>query len=230
MPLAAVVTLLVCVNVVANNVALAIGPAVLFALAMVAVLLGLARWDGLTAADLGLARADVRSGLRWGALAIGVVLVGYSLALLVPMGREAFMDERSALDTGDALAAALIRIPVATVVLEEIAFRGVLLAMASRRWGPTRGVLVSSLLFGFWHVLPAGAAQASNPAVSGTFGASLLATVAWVSLTVLGTGLAGLVFCWLRRRSGSLIAPMCLHWGTNGFGVLFGLIVRSAGG
>jgi membrane protease YdiL (CAAX protease family) len=34
------------------------------------------------------------------------------------------------------------------------------------------------------------------------------------------TGLAGVVFCELRRRSGSLLAPAGLHWATNGLGVL----------
>jgi len=38
--------------------------------------------------------------------------------------------------------------------------------------------------------------------------------------TVLFTGLAGVVFCELRRRSGSLLAPAGLHWATNGLGVL----------
>ena len=38
--------------------------------------------------------------------------------------------------------------------------------------------------------------------------------------TVLFTGLAGVVFCELRRRSGSLLASAGLHWATNGLGVL----------
>ena len=38
--------------------------------------------------------------------------------------------------------------------------------------------------------------------------------------TVLFTGLSGVVFCELRRRSGSLLASAGLHWATNGLGVL----------
>lgn len=45
-----------------------------------------------------------------------------------------------------------------------------------------------------------------------------------VAITVLATiaftTLAGIVFAELRRRSGSLAAPIGLHWATNGFGVL----------
>jgi membrane protease YdiL (CAAX protease family) len=31
----------------------------------------------------------------------------------------------------------------------------------------------------------------------------------------------GVWFWWLRDRSGSLLAPMALHWSTNGLGYLF---------
>ncbi|HEX7538425.1 MAG TPA: CPBP family intramembrane glutamic endopeptidase [Dermatophilaceae bacterium] len=41
-----------------------------------------------------------------------------------------------------------------------------------------------------------------------------------VLATIAFTTLAGIVFAELRRRSGSLVAPIGLHWATNGFGVL----------
>jgi membrane protease YdiL (CAAX protease family) len=34
------------------------------------------------------------------------------------------------------------------------------------------------------------------------------------------TAAAGVLFCELRRRSGSLLAPIGLHWAVNGLGVL----------
>jgi membrane protease YdiL (CAAX protease family) len=42
-----------------------------------------------------------------------------------------------------------------------------------------------------------------------------------VAGTVIFTGLAGVVLCELRGRSGSLLAPILLHWAVNGFGELF---------
>jgi len=36
---------------------------------------------------------------------------------------------------------------------------------------------------------------------------------------------AGFVFTWLRRRSGSLIAPIALHWSLNGLGALAAALV-----
>lgn len=44
--------------------------------------------------------------------------------------------------------------------------------------------------------------------------------MAGVTGAVLATGAAGFVFSWLRRRSGSLIAPIALHWSLNGLGAL----------
>jgi membrane protease YdiL (CAAX protease family) len=43
------------------------------------------------------------------------------------------------------------------------------------------------------------------------------------------TGLAGVVFCELRRRSGSLLASAGLHWATNGLGVLVAAAVWAWG-
>ena len=49
--------------------------------------------------------------------------------------------------------------------------------------------------------------------------------LAGVTLVVLATGAAGFVFSWLRRRSGSLIAPIALHWSLNGLGALAAALV-----
>jgi membrane protease YdiL (CAAX protease family) len=50
--------------------------------------------------------------------------------------------------------------------------------------------------------------------------AGLSASVAGQVLVVLGsvavTFVAGLIFCWLRLRSRSLIAPVMAHFATNG--------------
>jgi membrane protease YdiL (CAAX protease family) len=72
----------------------------------------------------------------------------------------------------------------------------------------------SSALFGLWHVLPAGGLAGYNPAVAGALhgaGGQLLVTAAAVA----ASALAGVLLCWLRLRSGSLLAPVMLHTATN---------------
>src|SRR5699024_775309 len=84
-------------------------------------------------------------------------------------------------------------------------------------------LLGSSLLFGLWHVLPASAAAAGNAALAGVVhGLGGLTQFALIAGTVLFTAAGGLVAGELRRRSGSVLASIGMHWATNGLGVLFG--------
>src|SRR5687768_3631586 len=80
-----------------------------------AVLLMIARWDGLTPADLGLDAAGVRRGLRWAPVLVAIVLLVLLVLLAVPAGREAFRDGRAAdLSLGRMLSGALVRVPFGT--------------------------------------------------------------------------------------------------------------------
>jgi membrane protease YdiL (CAAX protease family) len=78
-------------------------------------------------------------------------------------------------------------------------------------------------LFGLWHVLPALDLARTNNAVAGSGRRARLAVA--VVGTVAFTAAAGVLFGELRRRSGSLLAPMLLHWATNAAGVLGSALV-----
>ena len=80
---------------------------------------------------------------------------------------------------------------------------------------------MSSALFGLWHVLPALGGGAANESVAGIVGDGVAGTALRVAGTVIFTGLAGVLLCELRARSGSLLAPILLHWAVNAFGELF---------
>lgn len=81
--------------------------------------------------------------------------------------------------------------------------------------GTTRGVLVASMLFGLWHVLPAWRVSDVNPALGDLFGDDGLGQAAAVALAVLGTSVAGVGLCLLRYWSGSVLAPILVHITTN---------------
>ena len=53
-------------------------------------------------------------------------------------------------------------------------------------------------------------------------------TSAAIRRPLIATAAAGFVFSWLRRRSGSLIAPIALHWSLNGMGALAAALVWHA--
>jgi membrane protease YdiL (CAAX protease family) len=183
-------------------------------------LLTIARWAGLSWAGLGLGRATQRRGLTWALAAIAAVAVAFAIGAALPLTRDAFRDTRYHLGWGQALLTAFVLIPVGTVLFEEVAFRGVLWGLLRQVYGTWQATVISSALFGLWHVLPSLGLAASGQAVGGAVGHRTSGQFISVMGTVLFTSLAGVVFCELRRRSGSLLAPAGLHWATNGLAVL----------
>ncbi|MFJ4568472.1 lysostaphin resistance A-like protein [Streptomyces caelestis] len=197
---------------------LAPGAYVLTCVIAAAALLLIARWDGLTRADLGLDTDALYRGLWWASVLVAAVLAVFLVGLALPATREAFEDERAAgLTLGQLLWRVLIRVPVGTVLLEEVAFRGVLWAMVRRRRGTAWATAVSSVLFGLWHVLPSRGLSRANAAAA-VLGTGPTGTALSVAAAVVATTAAGVILCELRRRSGSLLAPAALHWAVNGFG------------
>jgi membrane protease YdiL (CAAX protease family) len=178
------------------------------------------RLAGLSWADMGLGPGTWRPGLRWAGAEIGVAAVVVAAGAALPLTRPAFRDSRYHVDLGSALLTSFVLIPVGTVLLEEVAFRGVLWGLLRRARGTAAATVISSLLFGLWHALPSLRLASDNDAISGTIGTGRSAQVVTVLGTMAFTAGAGVVFCELRRRSGSLLAPAGLHWAVNGLSVL----------
>ena len=199
------------------------GAHVAVGLGLVACLVAIARGQGLTAADLGLARSTWPAGLRWGAAAAVLVVVVYVLAYVTGPVREALPDGEGGPGWA-ALWTVLVVIPLGTVLPEELAFRGLLLALLDRRYGDLSAILLSSGLFGLWHVVPSLGGGTANATMASVVGADAAGTVVRVLVTVVFTSLAGVVLCALRLRSGSLLAPVLAHWTVNGLGVIATLI------
>lgn len=150
-----------------------------FAVAVAAV-------SGRSAAQLGL--RNTVAGVKWGAAASAVPVIGSAVVAAIPALR------RRVRPSEDELAEwVLFRIPVGTVLTEELLFRGVLDAASPA---------LSPIFFGLWHIHPA---RAAGDTVVGT---------------VVATAAAGVVFSWLRARSGSVLAPALLHYFLNAGGAV----------
>jgi uncharacterized protein len=184
----------------------------------------LMRANGLDWADLGLGPEHWKSGLGYALAAVAVVASAIALGVLLPMTRPLFMNHHYATISG-ALIASMVIIPLQTVIPEELAFRGVLHGALNRAWGFRGVALAGSLLFGLWHVATSLGLTSNNVGFTRLFGGGIVGMLAGVTLAVLATGAAGFVFSWLRRRSGSLIAPIALHWSLNGLGALAAALV-----
>jgi membrane protease YdiL (CAAX protease family) len=155
------------------------------------------------------------AGLRYGAGAFGVLLLVLVVAAVIPVTSGFLHDSRAQIDGGRLLYELGVSIVLLTAIPEEFAFRGVLLGSALRLWGPWRASLITSALFGLWHIAPTLHTMPDNRAVAGV-SASVGGQVLLVLGSIAVTFIAGLVFCWLRLRSRSLIAPIMAHVATNG--------------
>jgi membrane protease YdiL (CAAX protease family) len=216
--LGAVVAILVVVNVAnkygPSGTGLVAGPLV----ALILVLLG--RRAGLSWHDLGLSRRTLLPGLKYAVGAVAAVAVVYAIGAAIPATRPAFQDVRYHLHLSAALLTAFVVVPLGTVLLEEVAFRGVLMGLVNRHRGAVWASLTSSVLFGLWHILPSLRLNSANGAVGSVLGTGPAGQVLAVAGAVGFTAVAGLLLCEMRRRSGSLLAAAALHWATNGLGLL----------
>jgi uncharacterized protein len=190
------------VVLIAHNLWVERLPAALYVptcLATTVALRGLAGWAGIGGGETGLSTAGLGLGLAVGAAVALAVVVAAALPVTRPLFGDRRMTGVGALGTAYRAA---VRIPLGTVAVEEVAFRGVLLALLDRL-APFGGAVAGScLLFGLWHVVPVRATLATN---------HLPVRPVAVGAAVVATGLAGAGFCWLRLATGGLAAPMIVH-------------------
>lgn len=191
------------------------GPPIVSVSIVTAALVLVAWTAGATFADVGLGRADMRAGLLYGVGAFGIVLVILMVAAAVPVTNGFLRDSRAQIDGWQLLYELGVSIVLLTAIPEELAFRGILLGSGLRLWGPWRASLITSALFGLWHIEPTLQTMSGNRAI-GTASASAGGQALLVLGSVAVTFIAGLVFCALRLRSRSLIAPVVAHVATNG--------------
>jgi uncharacterized protein len=156
-----------------------------------------------------------RRGAILGALTALALCAPLFAALIHPGAASLIADERVAnLDRGELIFRVLVRIPLATALLEEVAFRAVLPAIWART-GRVAAIAVPSVAFGLWHVVPSLDALQANRPDAGT-AASILA----VAGSVLVTTLAGALLIWFKERTRTLAAPFAFHACLNSLATL----------
>ncbi len=186
-----------------------------------AILAAIARRWGLRRGDLGLEPDRWRPGVAWGAATACVAVAGLAVVVAVP-ALHPLLDDARVGGIGPGLVAyrALVRIPFGTALLEEFAFRGVLLGAWARLAGTWRAAAGSSLVFGLWHIRPTIELLDAN-----SLAASTASRVAAVAAAVVGTAAVGGLLCILRIRSRSLLAPLLAHAAINSAAVVAAAIV-----
>lgn len=181
-----------------------------------------------TWADMGLRRERLGRGARVGLAAAIPIVAVVALGVAIPGTRRYFADERV---TGIGAAATvfdvLVRIPIGTALCEEVIFRGAMMGVLLRHRTPVTAVVLSSVMFGLWHVFPTLDTLHLNPAGSLVEG-SAVRTAGAVAGVVGVTAAAGAGLAWLRLRANSVVAPIIAHGVLNTAAFLGGRLVASA--
>ncbi len=163
---------------------------------------------GLTRDELGLAHDHLRAGVRLGLMAAGLITAVVVIVALVPGTAGFFDDDRVDVSFADMALRVIVVIPLGTVLVEEVIFRGVLHGLLRRRFDIARAALWGATAFGLWHLVPVWRSYGDVAFVDlGRWGA--------IIGTFVATFIAGLGFIWLRHRSDHLIAPVFAHIATN---------------
>lgn len=220
-PLILLIAALIAFNVINNRVAPQ-SHYLLWAIGGSFGVLAIGLLDGNSWTDMGLGWGYLVPGFLWGVGCVVVVTTGYLVAAAFRKGRNAMHDDRVAEMSGPRLMfQALVEVPFGTVLFEEIAFRAVLFSMLARRFGIVWAIVISAILFGLWHILPSIGTHEQSAALGSVVGEGRRGNILAVLVSVLTTAIAGVIFAGLRLVSGSVLAPMGLHWATNGMGYFF---------
>ncbi len=177
--------------------------------------------EGISAGGLGVARRDLGAGARFGLLCVPVIGAAVIGAAMHPRTSPFFVDRDAAEATpATARFETLVRIPFGTALPEELLFRGALLGLLLRTRRPRHAVVVSSLLFGLWHVAPTARKLRESHVTGWAAAPSPAARAGRVAGVVAVTTGAGMALAWLRLRTRSVAAPWLAHSAVNAISYL----------
>jgi membrane protease YdiL (CAAX protease family) len=114
------------------------------------------------------------------------------------------LTERSA---GEMLYFVVLRQPVGTALFEEVAFRGVLYGAWLRAVGDRVAILASAAFFSAWHLV----ITTRTVAESGVVDQPAMVTLG-TAVSLAGLFVGGVLFAYLRWRTGSIAAAVVAHW------------------
>ncbi|HTN99735.1 MAG TPA: CPBP family glutamic-type intramembrane protease, partial [Microthrixaceae bacterium] len=107
--------------------------------------------SGQSLSELGLDTSSLKRGLNHGAVPFAIIS-----AIMIVLGLVGVLnDDRTDVSLLQMLLRVLVVIPIGTVLVEEIAFRGTLDALLRKSFGDgIRSLVLGAVIFGAWHVFP----------------------------------------------------------------------------
>lgn len=163
----------------------------------------------VTPREMGIEISTLKQGLL---LALPLSITVIAVMGVIYLARPAtFLDSRYNQDIGSMLYSILVILPLTTVLLEELFFRGLFLGYLLNVSSTLIAMTISSIAFGLWHFY-----TSKNVTITGIADSNILVSVG----VVFATAVAGIFFSWLRIRGNNLITPIIIHWTINATGVV----------
>ncbi len=187
-----------------------------YALLLLAVALTWARRFGrLRWAEIGLGREHWGPSLAFGMLAgLGLAaLLLLFLAFPFLLARPVRYREIQDLNLPGLLWRLGVELTLATVLTEEILFRGILQAFFKRSLKPTVALVATNTVFALWHLVPNALSLQQNTIALPLIPAGAAQVLGYLG-SLIAVGIGGLILSVVRERTSHLAGSMVLHWVT----------------
>lgn len=166
------------------------------------------RYLNLTLSDIGCTRQNIGKSILYGLGLSALIILPFVLLLWLLPGLG-FNVRTPRLETiaGDIFWWRIfIRIPIGTAFFEEMLFRGIFYGYLMKKISQVRTILVTSLFFGFWHIVPALRVVSQDMQITAP-----VPFIALWFLLIMGSIVGGILFAWIRYRTRNITGCVLAH-------------------
>jgi len=158
--------------------------------------------------DIGFTRKNLAQSVLYGlGLVFLIIIAAFALRQLLPaLGISKTFIRLDDVSRAKLWWRVLVRIPLGTGLFEEILFRGIFYGYLAKNYSSTQALFRSSLFFVFWHIMPTLKVILFNLQLT-----SPLPIVGLWIVGLAGAYVAGLIFAWLRYRTGNIVGCLIAH-------------------
>jgi membrane protease YdiL (CAAX protease family) len=162
----------------------------------------------LTASEIGWTRQNLGKSVLYGLGVSAVVVLPFVilLCLLPALGLNVKTPRLEAVARDIFWWRILIRIPFGTAFFEEMLFRGIFYGYLIKKMSQVKTILITSLFFAFWHIIPAYEVVSQHLQI----GSTGMFIGLWFVL-MLGSFVGGVLFAWIRYRTKNIAGCIIAH-------------------
>lgn len=162
----------------------------------------------LNTRDIGFTKENLGKSILYGmGLTALIIVPAFALRQLLPaLGITGTFVRLEGFSRAELWWRTLVRIPMGTGLFEEVIFRGIFYGYLIKHYSSRYAIFYSSLFFAFWHIMPALKVLLVDFQVI-----SPLPLIGLWLVGLAGAFVAGLIFAWIRHRTGNIAGCLIAH-------------------